>query len=200
MQNLVVTMRHMGTRSDEVVKPLVDSDQNTYLSIFLENTICEKTLSVSSTSNSLTFVASFPLPPDDTLCDCGKSPSLRAQNTRPGGYKSAICIFASSVFLVAKNFVGKDHVQKNNIPRRIAKVKCLPIECLLEPPRHSSTFSRDALRRNIRLVHHCHSPRKATKLRYGYHAQNPATVEKQYHPNRRKKLLTLTPGDSNPHQ
>ena len=81
--------------------------------MFFENTICEKTFSVSSTSNSLTFVASFPVPADDILCEWGKSPSLRAQKTRPGGYKSAICMFASSVFLVAKNFPDKRaHAQK----------------------------------------------------------------------------------------
>lgn len=77
--------------------------------MFLENTICEKTFSVSSTSNSLTFDASFSLPADDTLCELGKSRSLRAQKTRPGGYKSAVCMFASSVFLVAKNFPGNEH-------------------------------------------------------------------------------------------
>jgi hypothetical protein len=84
--------------------------------MFLENTICEKTFSVSSTSNSLTFAASFPDPADDTLCEWGKSLSLRAQKTRPGGYKSAICMFASSVFLVARNFPGKkDHARKNRL-------------------------------------------------------------------------------------
>lgn len=82
--------------------------------MFLENTICEKTFSVSSTSNSLTFAASFPEPADVTLCEWGKSPSLRAQKTRPGGYKSAVCMFASSVFLVARNFpVKEDHARKN---------------------------------------------------------------------------------------
>lgn len=100
MENSIVLMWEMRT-----VRTRCVSMRNTwiylvipYLSMSLAKMIWPNIFSTSRTSNRRNLFSSE----IDKRCDGWRSPSRTAHKTRPGGNKSAICMFASKVFRVAR--------------------------------------------------------------------------------------------------
>lgn len=74
-----------------------------HLSISLAKMICPNIFSTSSTSNRRSLFSGMGC----KRCDGCKSQSRIAHKTEPGGNRSAMCIFASKVFRIARYYIDK---------------------------------------------------------------------------------------------
>ena len=123
MHNSIILMGHMRAADRyESVNVEFANERKVYLSMSLAKTICEKTFSTSRTSNNLSLslafasgATDFPCRVDslrlglgsERRCEGCRLLSLTAHSTRPGGYRSAPCMLASSVFRTAINYTNK---------------------------------------------------------------------------------------------